>query len=187
MRILKRIGLFFLDVIEVFIVAGAIFIIVYFFLFQPHQVQGNSMFPNFHNREYILTDKISYRFHEPERGDIVIFKPPGQENYEFIKRIIGLPGENLKINGGEVYINERRLEETYLQDSIFTRPGSFMAEGETVSVGENQYFVMGDNRSFSSDSRDWGFVPAENVAGKAWIRYWPPSEAGVIKDYHYSF
>ncbi|MCX6817210.1 MAG: signal peptidase I [Candidatus Beckwithbacteria bacterium] len=182
--ILRRLWLWFLDFIETIVIALAIFVVMYRFLFQPHQVKGSSMYDNFHDGEYLLTDKISYRFTPPQRDDVIVFKAPQNEDYDYIKRIIGLPGDRVKIKQGRVYVNEQILDESgYLDKSIMTQPGYFTQEGQTLTVPEGNYFVMGDNRSNSSDSRDWGFVPTANIVGKAWVRYWPINNFGVIKKY----
>lgn len=181
LRILKKIGGFFLDIIQTVVVALSIFVIVYLFFFQPHQVKGNSMMLNFLNGEYLLTDKVTYRFQEPKRGDIIVFAAPKNEEYEYIKRIIGLSGETIKIEGGDVFINGKELEEKYLPKGLETRSGSFLKEDQVFSIPEGQYLVMGDNRDHSSDSRGWGPVPRENIVGKAWLRYWPLDKFGLVK------
>lgn len=185
LSIFKRVGSFFLDIIEVVVIALAIFVLVYLFLFQPHQVRGNSMYPNFHDGEYLLTDKISYRFGLPKRGDVIIFKAPKNEEYEYIKRIVGLPEEKIKISEGKIFINDQAINEFYLPQEFQTRAGTFFPENQTIAVTENEYFVLGDNRSHSSDSRDWGPVPKENIVGKAWLRYWPLAKIGLIKEIEY--
>lgn len=178
---LKKLWLWFLDFIETIVIALAIFVVMYRFLFQPHQVKGNSMYSNFHDGEYLLTDKISYRFNQPKQGDVVVFKAPKNEDYDYIKRVIGLPGDQVKVEKGQVYINNKLFNETqYLDDGVKTTSGYFAKEGVTVIVPADNYFVMGDNRNNSSDSRDWGMVPLANIIGKAWIRYWPINEIGII-------
>ena len=181
MGVFKKIGTIFLDVVETVVIALAIFVIIYLFLFQPHQVRGSSMLSNFHDNEYLLTDKISYRLNTPKRGDVIIFKAPKNEEYDYIKRIVGLPGEKISINeNNQIVIDNQIFDEPYLDPGIKTFPGVFLEAGKTVTVPENQYFTLGDNRPHSSDSRDWGFVPKENIIGKAWLRYWPPKKMGVI-------
>jgi len=181
MGIFKKIGTIFLDIIETVVIALAIFVIVYLFLFQPHQVRGSSMFPNFYDNDYLLTDKISYRLNVPKRGDVIIFKAPKNEEYDYIKRVVGLPGEKISINeNNQVVLNNEVFNEPYLDSEVKTFAGVFLEIGKTVTVPEDQYFVLGDNRSHSSDSRDWGFVPKENIIGKAWLRYWPPKMMGII-------
>ncbi len=180
MFILRNLWLFFLDFLETIVVSLAIFAVVYIFLFQPHQVDGRSMEPNFHNAEYILTDKISYRIHAPNRGDVVVFHSPQDERVDFIKRIIGVPGDTVKVEDGYVYLNGKKLEEPYLNDPGAVLSGRFMREGMTIDVPAGQYLVMGDNRNHSSDSREWGLVTTGGIVGRAFFRYWPVSEFGIV-------
>lgn len=180
LEILKSIGAFFLDIIETIVVALAIFVVCYLFLFQPHQVKGNSMFPNFHDGEYILTDKVSYRLGLPQRGDVIVFKAPRNEEVDYIKRIIALPGEEVKVENGKVFINNRELPEVYLPADFSTLPGTFMTEGFINKVPLEAYFVLGDNRDHSSDSREWGFVKRNEIVGKAFFRYWPFARFGLL-------
>lgn len=181
MSFFRRLGNIFLDVIETVVIALAIFVIIYLFLFQPHQVRGNSMYPNFHDADYLLTDKISYRLNSPQRDDIVIFVAPKNEDYDYIKRIIGLPGEKVSLNeNNQVLVDNQILTEPYLPEETPTYGGNFLEVGKAVTVPEEQYFVLGDNRNHSSDSRDWGFVPKENIVGKAWLRYWPLDRMGSV-------
>lgn len=180
----------FLDIIEFFVSSAAIAILVYLFVTQPHQVNGTSMDPNFHNGQFLLTDKLSYRFHIPDRGDIVIFSAPPLAhcpvgiNCDFIKRIIALPGERIKVENHHVYINGKLLQEPYLDPSLGTSPGftsaSFLQEGVERVVPDGNYITFGDNRPASSDSRDWGPVPRDRIVGKVWLRYWPPQSFGVL-------
>ena len=147
---------------------------------QPHKIKGDSMRPNYPDGEYLLTDKVTYRFNEPQRGDVIVFKAPTNEGEEFIKRIIGLPGESIKIVDGQVFINDQILNESYIGQSIPTRGGMFLSDGESVKVPDSEYFVLGDNRPYSSDSRTWGLVPKGKITGRAWLIYWPVSEAGAV-------
>jgi len=181
MFLLRNLWLFFLDFLETIVVSLAIFALVYIFLFQPHQVDGRSMEPNFHNGEYILTDKVSYRFGAPERGDVVVFHSPADERDDFIKRIIGVPGDTIMIKGGYVYLNDTKLEEVYLNDPGNVLAGRFIREDTSVSVPPGKYLVMGDNRLHSSDSREWGLVDQSAIVGRAFFRYWPISTFGLVK------
>lgn len=180
MWLLKQIWAFFLDFIETIVVSLAIFAIVYLFLFQPHQVDGRSMEPNFHNGEYILTDKISYRFRQPARGDVIVFHSPQDERVDFIKRIIAVEGDIVEVRGGYVYLNGQKLEEPFINDPGKVSQGRFLRENTAVEVPTGQYIVMGDNRLHSSDSREWGFVTADEIVGRAFFRYWPVPVFGVI-------
>ncbi len=180
MFFLRNIWLFFLDFLETIVISLAIFAVVYIFLFQPHQVDGRSMEPNFHNSEYILTDKISYRIHDPKRGDVVVFHSPQDERVDFIKRIIGVPGDVVKVAGGYAYLNGVKLEESYINDPGQVLAGRFMREGMEVDIPPDQYLVMGDNRLHSSDSREWGIVNKTGIVGRAFFRYWPVNVFGLI-------
>ena len=182
---LEALGKIFLDVIETIVISLSIFLIIYMFLMQPHQVNGKSMYPYFDNGEYVMTDKISYNLGKPQRGDVVVFHAPPQAHCptgtgcDFIKRIIGLPGDSVEIRDSMVFINGTQLEEDYLPSSVMTYPGQFASNG-AITVPEGHYFVMGDNRNHSSDSRAWGFVNVDELVGKAFFRYWPLDKAGLI-------
>ena len=138
------------------------------------------MEPNFHNSEYILTDKLSYRLHAPKRGDVVVFHSPQDQRVDFIKRIVGVPGDTLMIQGGHVYLNGEKLAETYINDPGKVLPGKFMKEGQSLKVPSDNYLVMGDNRLHSSDSREWGLVTKQGIVGRAFFRYWPVPAFGVL-------
>lgn len=180
MFILRNLWLFFLDFLETIVVSLAIFAVVYIFLFQPHQVDGKSMEPNFHNAEYILTDKLSYRIHAPKRGDVVVFHSPQDERVDFIKRIIGVPGDTVKVSGGHVFLSGVKLEEQYINEPGAVLAGRYMREGMEIEVPPDHYLVMGDNRNHSSDSREWGLVSTTNLVGRAFFRYWPVPAFGVV-------
>lgn len=180
----------FFDVLYFFVSSSGVAIFLYIVVAQPHQVNGNSMYPNFHNGEFLLTDKLSYKFNNPKRGDVVVFAAPPQAhcpvgiNCDFIKRIIALPGEKIKVEQGYIYINGKMLKEPYENLSHATRGGStntsFLPEGVEKTVPSGHYVVFGDNRSGSSDSRDWGPVPKKNFVGAVRLRYWPPEVAGAL-------
>src|SRR3989337_4095647 len=154
---LKSLGLFFLDILEVVVFAVAIFLFVYLLVMQPHKIKGASMEPNFPDGEFLLTDKVTYRFNEPKRGDIIVFKARPTYEYEFIKRIIGLPGEQVSVNNGRVYINDELLDEPYLDRQLITSSGNFLSEGKAILVPHDKYLVFGDNRPYSYDSSALGF------------------------------
>ena len=187
MLMLKRLGIFFLDILQVVVFAVSLFLFTYLLVLQPHKIRGDSMQPNFPDGEHLLTDKVTYRFSTPKRGDVIVFKAPGTENEEFIKRIIALPGEKVSIKEGKIHINDKKLDEAYLSQTLNTSGGLFLGEGEEMRVPDNSYFVMGDNRPFSSDSRVWGFVPKNKITGRAWIVYWPIGEAGAVDNPQYNF
>jgi signal peptidase I len=144
------------------------------------------MEPNFVDGEYLLTDKITYRLREPERGDVVVFEAPGANGEEFIKRIIGLPGEIISVREGIIYINGQLLAEQYIPETFSTEGGSFLRDGTEVNIPEGNYFVMGDNRAASYDSRSWGFITKDKITGRAWLVYWPPAKAGILENAEFS-
>lgn len=184
--LVKKIINFFMDFLETSVVALSIFVVIYLFFVQPHEIKGNSMEPNFHDSEYILTDKISYKFGEAKRGDVVIFKAPVNQEVDYIKRVIGLPGDRVKVQKGYVYVNGKQIEEPYLKDLTSILPGSSMQEGVEITVPENHLFAMGDNRPHSSDSRSFGPVANNLIIGKALFRYWPVTEFGLVPHVTYS-
>ena len=168
-----------IDFFQTLVVFAAIGTAVYWLVAQPHKVSGSSMFPNFKNGDYIITDKITYRLSEPKRGDIVVFKNPKDESQDFIKRIIGIPGDRVKVESGKTYVNGIELNEPYLANSIVTNPGSFLKEGQETTVEPGHYLTFGDNRPASSDSREWGFIARNEIIGKVFFRYWPATEVGL--------
>ncbi len=160
------------ETIETILLTAIIFLLIRS-VAQNFRIEGYSMEPNFHDGQYLITDKISYRFHEIERGDVIVFEYPRAPQRDFIKRVIGLPGEKVEIRHGAVFINDKRLEEPYSPN-----PGSY-SWGPEVVPGDS-YFVLGDNRNNSSDSHTWGMLPRKNIVGKAWAIYWPPSNWGLV-------
>ncbi len=186
----SSIGEFFLEVTQTVVVVLSIFLILYLFIMQPHQVNGLSMYPNFDNGEYLLTDKISYKTGTPQRGDVVVFHAPETAQCpqgtgcDFIKRIIAVPGETIEVKNNGYYINGEKLVEPYIPDENYTRPGAY-TQGRAITLGPNEYFVSGDNRPHSSDSRAWGPITPKEIVGKAFFRYWPIKSIGVIQHMRY--
>lgn len=170
-----------IDFIQTLVVFGAIMALIYLFVAQPHKVSGKSMVPTFADGDYIITDKITYRFRQPEKGDIIVLKNPRDESQDFIKRIIAGPGDTIKIENKQVFVNGALLGEVYLPSGTQTSAGSFLNEGNTVKAGENQYLLLGDNRDHSSDSREWGPITKKEIVGRAFFRYFPPRSFGLIK------
>lgn len=189
-EVLKKLGAVFLDIFQTVVLALSIFVISYLFLFAPHQVKGGSMLPNFHNGEFLLTDKLTYRLRSPVRGEVVVFKAPPSEacveiECEYIKRVVGLPGEKIKIENGRIYINEQLLIEPYVGDDIRTQAGGILREGVDVVVPQDDFLVLGDNRPHSRDGREFGPIKKEAIVGRAFIRYWPFNRLGKIPAVHY--
>lgn len=173
MFIVRKVYYVLFDLIQTLVIAGAIFVVIYALLFRPYQVNGLSMYPNFENGEYVLTNLITKRFGEFKKGDVIVFKSPVEENKDFIKRIIGTEGDTISLNEGNFYLNGKLLTEDYLPSNYVTNGGSFLPEGTQVKVPEDYFFVAGDNRSNSSDSREWGFVSKSEIIGKSFFVYWP--------------
>lgn len=178
-----------MDLLETVVIALAFGVITYLFIFQPHEVIGSSMDGNakIHEGQFILTDKISYRFINPERGTVVVFRYPLDNKYDYIKRIIALPNERIMLKDNKItiynqgYPNGFELDESsYLASSVKTEARTFLKEGQVVQVPADKYIVLGDNREDSSDSRMWGFVSKEDIIGRSLFRYWPPEEIGFL-------
>ncbi len=157
--------------------------LVVFFLvrtaIQNFRIDGYSMEPNFHDGQFLIVNKLTYQFDKPQHGDVVVFRYPPDPSRDFIKRVIGLPGDRVMVAHGRVMVNGEWIDEPYpLNGGSYSFP-------EAV-VGESQMFVLGDNRNYSSDSHTWGMLPYENVIGKAWISYWPPELAGWVQQYSFA-
>ncbi len=187
---------FFWEILQTVLLTLIIFLAVRAVV-QNFKVEGASMEPTLHSGQYLLINKIGYAhlegtpayafvhpdsaqssdpgylFGGPQRGDIIVFRSPVQPDKDFIKRVIGVPGDTVEIRGGQVYVNGSILDEPYIRD----RP-PYVAPRQVVPPGH--YFVLGDNRPNSSDSHVWGLVPADNIIGKAWVSYWPPNLWGVL-------
>ena len=150
------------------------------FVAEPRFIPSDSMIPTLQLGDRLVVEKISYRLHPPEMGDIVVFEPPAQlqiqgyaKDQAFIKRVIGESGQIVSVANGKVYINNKSLTEDYIAESPDYRWGP-------KQVPENQVFVMGDNRNNSNDSHIWGFLPTENIIGRAWFRFWPFDRIGFV-------
>ncbi len=170
------------DFLQSIVVVMALMVMVYLFIMSPQEISGESMYPTFENGEYILTNKVEYKLHEPKRGDVVVFKSPGNKDIDYIKRIIGAPGDQVKLTDGKYYVNGQLLSETYLPQNLYTFAGSFLKENQEVTVPAGYYFVSGDNRPHSLDSREFGVIPKGDIIGKAFLRYWPFDRAGLIRN-----
>ncbi|MDO8638800.1 MAG: signal peptidase I [Candidatus Daviesbacteria bacterium] len=180
--LLDNMGGFFIEFFETLVVFGAIFAVIYLFIAQFHKVSGLSMFPTMHDGDYLITEKVSYKLGEPKKGQIVVLKNPRDESQDFIKRIMAVPGDTIKIENNSVYVNGQKLTESYLPENTPTHTGAFIQEGQEIKAGANQYFVFGDNRNHSSDSREWGSITKKEIVGRALFRYWPPQTIGLLTD-----
>lgn len=164
------------ETIKFIILAAIIVIPIRLFVFQPFIVSGESMYPTFHNGDYLIVDELSYRFHEPRRGDVIVFRYPNDPKRFFIKRVIGLPGETLIFKDRAVYLKSTEHPEGELINEPYLKQITIPGEAKEVIVDPDHYFVMGDNRGASSDSRAWGQLPRENITGNAGLRLLPLSD-----------
>jgi signal peptidase I len=168
------------EIIETVVLTLIIFFLIRVVV-QNFRIEGYSMEPTLHQDQFLIVNKFVYRWiHPPQRGDIVVFEYPQAPDRDFIKRVIGLPGEKVEVRQGRVYINDKPLEESYIAS-----PPAYSWGPRVVS--EDEYFVLGDNRNNSSDSHTWGFLPSQNIIGKAWLSYWPPQYWGLIPEPRLSF
>ena len=179
------IGAFILDFIQSIVLALAVFVLLYLFVAQPNEVKGSSMLPNFVDKEFLLTEKLSYQFGIPKRGDVVIFKAPASEpcaaeECEYIKRVVGIPGDRIMIKGGQVYLNGQLLNQTFLSQGVISDPGQYAQEGVEQTIPEGQYLCLGDNRQHSRDGREFGPIKKDLIVGKAFFKYWPLNSIGLI-------
>jgi signal peptidase I len=183
MDFLRKVYAFLLDTVQSLLIVFAVFLVIWQFLFRPFQVSGNSMYPSFLDKEYIITNVIALRFNKLKVGDVIVFRAPPDPDRDYIKRVIGTPGDTVYLKDGDVYLNGNLLNQSaFLQPSVKTYGGSFLRDNATVTVPADSYFVMGDNRPGSSDSREWGFVPVKTVVGMSSFVYWPLSKMGTIKN-----
>ena len=177
---MKRFLLFIWEISKIVIIALLIVVPIRYFVFQPFFVRGQSMEPNFHHGDYLIVDELSYQFRVPERGEVIVFKYPQNPSQRYIKRIVGLPGETIKIQEGKVFISQdsvhQPLDELDYLSQFVSTPGD-----SQMRLDKNEYFVLGDNRSLSADSRRWGALPEENIIGRVFLRAWPFSALAKIE------
>ncbi|MBI3573774.1 signal peptidase I [Candidatus Kaiserbacteria bacterium] len=170
----------FQEIISFALIALAIVIPVRVWVAQPFIVHGASMEDTFNSGEYLIVDQLTYRFEAPRRGDVIVMRYPKDPSVFFIKRIIGLPGETVEIRGADVVIHPAGEEKPFTLDESFLTPSRVRSEYATYTLGEGQYFVMGDNRAESSDSRSWGPLPAKDIVGHAVLRLFPLDRVGAL-------
>ena len=161
------------ELLETILFTVLIYFLVRFFVFENYRVEGHSMAPTLADQQYLVVSKLSYRLGEPQRGDIVVFQDPRNPDRKLIKRVIGLSGEIIEIQQGQVYINGQQITESYINGL-----GHYSVPSTPIPAG--QYYVLGDNRSNSSDSHNWGTLSGDYIVGKAWLSYWPPDYWGIV-------
>jgi signal peptidase I len=171
------------EIAEVVVLALLLYVVINFAIQTVHVI-GLSMYPTVNNEDYLVATKIDYRFHTPQRGDIIIMRDPFDSSRDFIKRIVGVPGDHLLIKDGHTYVNGHLVEEPYINTEPWTVnanwPPSPTSDPEGRLLGSDDYFVMGDNRNHSSDSRLFGFVHRSQIEARAWIRVLPVTRLGPI-------
>ncbi|HHY10880.1 MAG TPA: signal peptidase I [Firmicutes bacterium] len=169
------------EYVESLIIAVILALFIITFIAQSFLVEGSSMEPSLQHGQRLMVEKVSYRFSQPERGEVVVFKYPGDRRRKFIKRIVGLPGDEILIQNGFLHINGVRFEEDFINGPTY---GTYSAPSfGPVTVPEGHYFVLGDNRRNSDDSRypDVGFIPKKEIVGRALFTFWPLSKIGLAK------
>lgn len=171
-----------MDILETITFVASIFIVIYLFIMQPNQVKGASMEPGLHSGEYIFTSKITYKFRPIERGDIIVFKSPQNPDIDYIKRVIGIPGDRVLFQNETVSVNGVILNEPYISAQTTLWEGGYIKEGESVIVPEGELLVLGDNRPRSSDSREFGPIQVSSIIGQVFYRYFPPSKIGGFEN-----
>ncbi|MEK7576547.1 MAG: signal peptidase I [Patescibacteria group bacterium] len=164
------------EIFRILVISLLVVIPIRFFVAQPFIVRGASMEPNFYDGEYLVVDEIKYRFNAPERGEVIVFRYPNDPKQFFIKRIIGLPGETVNLEGGHVEIVSLKDKKTIVLNESYIDPKILTVPDRTVTLKEGEYFVLGDNRLSSSDSRVWGVLPYQNIVGRVLLRLWPPNK-----------
>ncbi|MBT5819946.1 MAG: signal peptidase I [Candidatus Magasanikbacteria bacterium] len=183
---LNAIGLFFLEVIKIVVLAAITVGIVRYFLFKPFYVKGESMVPNFQPSDYLIIDELSYRFRPPQRGEAIVFRAPMQVQKDYyLKRVIGLPGERIQVEDNKIIVfNEEYPKGVLVKEEyiIEETPGSV-----SYVLGEDQYFVLGDNRDASYDSRRFGPIHKDAIVGRTWIRGWPIDTVEIFQPPQYNF
>jgi len=165
------------EIVETLVLTAVIFLGVRV-LVQNYKVEGFSMEPTLDDGQYLLINKVGLHFHQPQRGDIIVFEYPLDTSKSFVKRVIGVPGDTVEVRDRQTIVDGKTLKEPYI-----SAPENGFYPRTVVPPGD--YFVMGDNRNNSSDSRAWGMLPANEVIGMAWVSYWPPSHWGTVRDYRY--
>ncbi len=169
-----------LELVKLILLAILIVAPIRLFVAQPFVVSGASMEDTFQHGQYLIVDQLSYHFNEPERGDVIIFRFPLEQSKFFIKRVIGLPGETVILQGKAVIIVNSEHPEGFVLDETYLSPDNLESESGTVTLSRGEYFVMGDNRKESSDSRTWGVLEDEYIIGKAFVRLFPLTEASLL-------
>ena len=171
------------DFLKTVIIIIVLAFIIRVYLIQPFIVEGESMEPTFQNNDYLITEKVSFRIHAPQRGEVIIFHPPDNPSLNYIKRLIGLPGDRIQIKDGQVFVNGEKIDESYLATDSNTFAGK---ESYSVTLNQDEYFVLGDNRDHSRDSREIGAIPRTNIVSRVWFRLLPIGQIRAFAAVNYN-
>lgn len=166
----------FLKTVIIIVILAAV---IRLFIIQPFIVDGQSMEPNFQNNDYLITEKVTFKLHEPARGEVIILRPPDNPSVNYLKRVIGIPGDTIDIKNSDVYVNGQKLSEPYIDGQ---KTVTVNGEELKTALKENEFFVMGDNRNHSRDSRELGPIPSQNIVSHVWIRLYPFNQIKVFTD-----
>lgn len=161
------------ELVRIVVISLAIILPIRYFLVQPFYVKGASMEPNFYDHEYLIIDELSYRFRDPARGEIVVFRYPKDPSQFFIKRVVGLPGETVEIKSGKIRIQNEEFPEGFILEETYLDSETYFLGEQAVKLKAGEYYLLGDNRSSSLDSRQFGPVAGQAIVGRAWLRGWP--------------
>jgi len=175
------------EVAKVVVISLAIIIPIRYFVVQPFYVKGASMEPNFYDYEYLIIDELSYRFNDPARGEVIVLRDPRNTRQYFIKRIIGMPGETVEVKDGEIKINNEDFEKSKILDESFYLSDIKTGGDIKVKLEQNEYFILGDNRSASLDSRVFGAINEDEIIGRVWLRAWPFTRLAHYESFEYNF
>lgn len=174
------------ETIKVVVVGLIVIVGIRSFIMQPFFVDGKSMEPNFYDGDYLIVDEVSYKFWEPKRGDVIIFHYPYDTKEFYIKRIIGLPGEKIEIKDNKIIIyNNENKDGMFINENVYIPDSAITSGNYARELKNDEYYVLGDNRAASSDSRFWGVLEKRFIVGKAWIRAWPFDDFSVFGETNY--
>jgi len=181
-RSIKKTIFAIIDFIKTTIVVVFLALIIRLFVVQPFIVEGQSMLPTFNNSDYLITEKVSYSLRSPQRGEVIIFHPPDNPSVNYIKRLVGLPGDTIEIKNQNVYVNSQKINEPYLTSNEQT---NVVTKDLFLKLKENEYFVLGDNRNHSRDSRETGPVPRSSIVSRVWVRLLPIDNVSAFAAVNY--
>ncbi len=180
--LVHKIYIIIVDSLQTILLVASVILIFYVFLIRPHEVTGFSMFPTYDNKEMLLTFLPDKNIKKLHHGDVIVFYSPVEPEKLYIKRVIGMPGDTVMVQDGQVSLNGAPLSEPYLRSTVATYGGAFLPNGQTATVDPGTLFMMGDNRENSSDSREWGFLKEDRIVGRSVARIFPPQHFNLIKN-----